>query len=140
MDTPTFDHLGEPDLWRCPKCGEHVLMYQTLPPTHRCRVTPRCPPRTFYSYYTLAEDCSVLSMHLVGADDSDPLLRVEGFDSEGMVRRWHRRSENGELVFYPFDPRYARENMLGYSPQIQRHEVIPRRELERRAARGQHSA
>ncbi len=138
--TPTFDHLGEPELWGCPRCGEHVLMFPALPPRHTCRQSNRLTVRTFFFYYVMTEDHRVHSLHLVGADDADPLLRVEGFDQDGMVQRWGKRTESGELVFYPFDTNHSREHLLGYSPHIQRHEAIPRRELERRAVRGRHSA
>lgn len=139
--TPTFDHLGEPELWECKKCGEHILVYPALPVPHTCRQPgPRNGPRTFFFYYVMTEDHRIHSLHLVGADDADPLLRVEGFDHEGQVQRWHKRVENGEIVFYPFDTDYSREHLLGYSPHIQTHEAIPRRDLEKRALRGRHSA
>jgi hypothetical protein len=136
-----FGHLGEPELWTCPKCGEAILVYETCPLNHFCGLVgvPR-KIRTFYFYYTMLEDHRIKSLHLVGADESDPLLRVEGFDHEGRLQRWKKRSENGETVFYPFSTDHAREHVLGYSQHIQKHEAIPRRELERRATRGRHSA
>lgn len=139
--TPTFDHLGPPEWWTCPHCRQSVLLYPALPNNHRCLAVNAgfAGPRVFWFYYVMDEDHRVRSLHLVGADDADPLLRVEGFDSGGMVQRWHKRAENGELVFYPFDPELSREHLLGYSPHIQRHEPIPRAELERRAIRGRHS-
>lgn len=138
---PTFDHLGAPELWRCPKCGENILVYPALPVHHLCRQPgPKGGPRTFFFYYTMSEDNRIRSLHLVGADESDPHLRVEGFAADGSVHRWTMRRENGELVFYPFDSEQAREHCLGYSLSIQMHEPIPRRELERRAVRGRHSA
>ena len=144
--TPSFAHLGPPEWWTCPHCRQSVLLYPALANNHRCeQVNAGFSGRTgeavrvFWFYYVMDEDHRVRSVHLVGADDADPLLRVEGFDSEGMVQRWHRRAENGELVFYPFDPENSREHLLGYSPRIQRHEPIPRAELERRALRGRHS-
>ncbi len=139
--TPTFDHLGEPELWTCPRCGQANLVYPALPFRHVCSVASiGHKPRTFYFYYVMSEDHRVHSLHLVGAIEDDPLLRVESFDARGTLVRWERRSESGELVFYPPDAEWSREHVMGYSPHLQAHEAIPRKELERRALRGRHSA
>lgn len=133
--------LSEPERWTCPKCGTTVLVHAEFPERHVCLPgAKRAGPRTFWYYYVLGPDSSVRELHLVNAVAEDPLLRVEGFDGEGQLQRWHRHERGGELVFTPFDPARAVEHVLGYSPQLQRHEPIPRAELERRAGRGRHSA
>lgn len=133
--------LSAPERWSCPKCGTAVLVYAEFPERHVCLPGVRTPaPRTFWYYYVLGPDHEVRELHLVNALADDPLLRVEGFDAEGRCHRWYRHERGGELVFTPFDPARAVEHVLGYSPQLQRHEPLPRAELERRALRGRHTA
>lgn len=141
--TPTFDHLGPPDNWTCPKCGERWLVFPGLPMECRCKGAKYNPhlrgPRTFYFYYVLTEDHRVHSLHLIDADAADPLLRVESPLPEG-VAKWDRREENGELVFYPPSEAASRDHYLRYDERIQRHEELPRHLHHRAALRGRHSA
>ncbi len=139
--TPSFAHLGEPAWWTCPHCTQHVLLYPALGNNHRCaNYNPHAAPRTFHFYYVLADDHRVASLRLVGAIADDPLLGVESFGPDGRLQRWNRYTENGELVFCPPDAEWSREHVLRYDDRIQKHEPIPRAELERRALRGRHSA
>lgn len=139
--TPSFVHLGPPSWWTCPHCSQHVLLYPALGNNHRCpSYNPHTSVRTFYYYYVMAEDNRIRSLHLVGVIADDPLLAVESFDGDGNRVKWQSRSENGALVFHPPDPERAREHVLRYDDRIQRHEPVPRSELERRALRGRHSA
>jgi hypothetical protein len=141
---PTFLHLGPPEWWTCPHCSQHVLLYPALGNNHRCldghTYNGNVSIQTFHYYYELADDCSVRSLNLVGVMDEDPLLRVTTVNADGTLAEWPRRVVGDELRFYPPDPARAHECQMWYDDRVQRHEPIPRRELERRALRGRHSA
>jgi hypothetical protein len=129
-----------PELWRCPRCGEPFAVYGHLPfdsTKHACGRTAAAGPRVFHYYYALTPTARVHSLRLVGADAADPLLSVESRGPDGRDHPWGRREEGGELAFYPppgFDAPDG--HTMRYSPQLQRHEPLPRAEAERLALRG----
>lgn len=138
--TPSFVHLGEPKWWTCPHCSAHVLLYPALDNNHRCpNYNPHASVRVFHYYYELTEGNRIGCLCLVGAVEDDPLLRVTTFEG-GRLAEWERRRVGDELRFYPPDPGRPTVPDMWYDDRIQKHEPIPRRELERRALRGRHSA
>jgi hypothetical protein len=138
--TPTFDHLGPSRWWRCPHCCLHVLLFPALGNNHVCaNQNPNVSVKTFFYYYELSEDHRVRSLNLVGVIEDDPLLRVTSF-TDGVLVEWSRKSVAGELRFYPPDPEQAASMHMWFDDRIQRHELVPREELEYRAMRGRHSA
>ena len=140
---PTFHHLGEPAWWTCPHCRQHVLLYPALGNNHRCpdghTYNAHASVRVFHYYYELSEDNRIRCLVLVGAIEDDPLLKVTTLERGRMVE-WERKSTADGLKFYPPDPETACEAGMWYDDRLQRHEPIPRRELERRALRGRHTA
>lgn len=138
--TPSFDHLGKPHWWTCPKCAVAILVYPALPVGHVCAAyNPNHAPRTFYYYYVLTDDHRVHSLHLVDADEADPHLRVES-QVNGQIVKWKSKSIDGELVFFPPTEEASRDHYLRYDDRIQRHEELPRHLHHRAALRGRHSA
>ncbi len=140
--TPTFERLGTPEHWTCPKCGDRWLVFPGLPMECKCKgakYNPHVGPRTFYYYYVLSDDHRVHSLRLIDADDADPFLRVES-QIDGQIVQWERRTENGELCFYPPSEAASRDHYLRYDERIQKHEELPRHLHHRAALCGRHSA
>jgi hypothetical protein len=120
--TPTFDHLGAPHWWACPKCGVSILVYPALPVDHIC------------ASYNANNGAP-----LIDADDADPFLRVES-PVAGKLVQWRRALKNGEIVFYPPTEEASRNHYLRYDDRLQRHEELPRHLHRRAALAGRHSA
>lgn len=141
--TPSFVHLGPPSWWTCPHCRQHVLLYPALGNNHRCldgrTYNPNASVRAFHYYYELDPRDRIRALVLVGAIEDDPLLRVTTLEG-GRLVEWERKSVAGELRFFPPDPDTATEAGMWYDDRIQRHEPLPRAELERRALRARHTA
>lgn len=100
-------------------------------------------PAIAHYFYVTRLDSDHLVQTFCVAGHADPDQYVATLAPDGTEQRWDRREENDLLVFYPPDgyeahgpigPGAGSQGLLWcYDQRLQRHEPLPRAELERRA-------